>query len=190
MKFMETGIDGLFVTEQEPFTDERGAFARTFCAREFAEHGLETQFVQHSRSMSKRKGTLRGLHFQRPPDGEVKLVSCVSGAIWDVAVDLRSGSQSYGHWRAFELSAENGRQFYIPAGFAHGFQSLTDHAVTHYLISCAYAPGSANGIRFDDSDIGITWPRPVTAISEKDLSWPRLCDSDPADAAQSAQPVF
>ncbi|WP_340107602.1 dTDP-4-dehydrorhamnose 3,5-epimerase [Pikeienuella sp. HZG-20] len=182
MRFIETGIAGLWVTEPEPFTDERGAFARTFCAREFAARGLETDFVQHSRSLSHRKGTLRGLHYQRPPDGEVKLVSCVAGAIWDVAVDLRSGSASYGRWRAFELSARNGRQLYIPAGFAHGFQSLSDDAVTNYLISRAYAPRSARGVRFDDPAIAIAWPAPVAAINEKDRSWPLLCDCGPADA--------
>lgn len=183
MKFMETGIAGLWLTEPQPFTDERGMFARTFCSRTFAAYGLETNFVQHSRSLSYRMGTLRGLHYQRPPDGETKLVSCVFGAIWDVAVDLRCGSPSYGHWRAYELSARNGRALYIPAGFAHGFQSLTDDAATHYLISQAYAPDSACGVRFDDSDIAITWPIPVTAINEKDLAWPLLRDSKPADIA-------
>lgn len=182
MKFRRTGIAGLWLTEPEPFTDARGAFMRTFCARTFAERGLETDFVQHSRSLSHRKGTVRGLHFQRPPDEEVKFVSCVAGAIWDVAVDLRSGSESYGAWRAFELSARNGRQLYIPAGFAHGFQSLSDDAVTNYLISSAYAPGSAGGVRFDDPDLAIAWPAPVTAINEKDLSWPLLRDCAPADA--------
>lgn len=183
MRFCETGIAGLWLTEPEPFVDERGAFWRTFCAREFAMRGLETDFVQHSRSISHRRGTLRGLHYQRPPDGEVKLVSCVAGAIWDVAVDLRSGSESFGRWRAFELSARNGRQLYIPAGFAHGFQSLSDDAATNYLISSAYAPGSARGVRFDDSDIAIAWPAPVAAISEKDLSWPLLRDCGPADVS-------
>ncbi|MEX2519508.1 MAG: dTDP-4-dehydrorhamnose 3,5-epimerase [Paracoccaceae bacterium] len=182
MRFIETGIAGLWLTEPEPFTDERGSFTRTFCAGEFAARGLETDFVQHSRSISYRKGTLRGLHYQRSPYGEAKLVSCVAGAIWDVAVDLRSGSESYGRWRAFELSARNGWQLYIPVGFAHGFQSLSDGAATNYLISRAYTPGSARGVRFDDSDIAIAWPAPVAAINEKDLSWPFLRDSGPADA--------
>lgn len=181
MKFVETGIDDLWLIAPEPFTDERGAFARTFCSREFAARGLETDFVQHSRSLSYCKGTLRGLHFQRPPDGEVKLVSCVAGAIWDVAVDLRSGSDSFGRWRAFELSARNGRQLYIPAGFAHGFQSLSDDAATNYLISRAYAPGSASGVRYDDRDIAIVWPAPIAAINDKDLAWPFLRDTRPAD---------
>ncbi|WP_102109784.1 dTDP-4-dehydrorhamnose 3,5-epimerase [Oceaniglobus roseus] len=183
MKFVESGIEGLWLTEPEPFRDARGSFVRTFCAEVFAARGLETNFVQHSRSTSVGRGTVRGLHFQRPPDAEVKLVSCVAGAIWDVAVDLRSGSPTYGAWRAFELSAANGRQLYIPTGFAHGFQTLTDEAATNYLISSAYAPGSADGLLFDDPDIGITWPAPVTTLSERDRRWPCLRDTIPADIA-------
>lgn len=189
MRFTETGVAGLWLTEPDPFTDERGAFARTFCADTFAARGLAREFVQHSRSLSRRRGTVRGLHFQRPPDDEVKLVSCVAGAIWDVAVDLRGGSATYGRWRAFGLSAANGRQLYIPAGFAHGFQSLTEDAVVNYLISAPYAPDSACGVRFDDPDLSIPWPEPVAAISAKDRSWPRLRDCPPADAVRGAAPA-
>lgn len=174
MRFLETNLADAWLMEPEPIHDERGYFARTYCARDFAERGLETRFVQHSRSFSARKGTLRGMHFQTAPHTEVKIVSCVAGAIYDVIADLRPASATYRAWQGFELSAENGRQLYVPAGFAHGFQTLTDAAELNYLISAFYEPDASTGISYDDPTIGIRWPLPVSVISERDRSWGRL----------------
>ncbi len=174
MRFIETTLADAWLLEPEPIRDERGYFARTFCVREFAERGLQSEFVQHSRSFSAKKGTLRGMHYQTPPHTEVKVVSCVSGAIYDVIVDLRPGSRTYRKWQGFELSAENGRQLYVPAGFAHGFQTLTDDALLNYLISAFYEPSASTGISYDDPSLGITWPLPVSVISERDKSWAPL----------------
>lgn len=172
MRFSMTEIDGLWIVDTERAEDLRGSFARTFCKAEFAAQGLTTEFSQHSMSISFFKHTLRGLHFQSPPDAEVKLVSCVRGAIFDVAVDLRPDSPTYLHWASAILSPENGKQFYIPEGFAHGFQSLADDTAVSYLISAPYVPQSAAGIRYDEPAIGISWPFRPTAISERDKNWP------------------
>jgi dTDP-4-dehydrorhamnose 3,5-epimerase len=174
MRFIETIFAEAWLMEPEPIRDERGYFSRTFCARAFAERGLETQFVQHSRSFSAHKGTLRGMHYQTAPHTEVKIVSCVAGAIYDVIVDLRPNSPTYRAWQGFELSAENGGQLYVPAGFAHGFQTLTDAAELNYLISAFYEASASTGVSHDDPSIGIRWPLPVTVISERDRSWGRL----------------
>lgn len=176
MRFLETKLCGAWLIEAEPVYDERGFFARTFCAREYATRGLTTRFVQNSTSHSKLRGTLRGMHFQRAPHGEVKVVSCLKGAIWDVIIDLRPGSSSYRQWQGFELTAQNRRQLYVPEGFAHGFQTLCDDTEVGYLISAFYAPEAACGVRYDDPAFAIEWPLPVTAISEKDLSWPDFRD--------------
>jgi dTDP-4-dehydrorhamnose 3,5-epimerase len=160
----------------EPTRDNRGFFARTFCVEEFAAHGLEDNFPQHSISFSARKGTLRGMHFQRNPHGEVKLVRCTRGAIWDVIIDIRPDSPTYRGWQGFELSSSNSRQLYIPKGFAHGFQTLSDDVEVSYLISAPYKPESAHGIRYNDPAFGISWPLSVTEISEKDLHWPDFLD--------------
>jgi len=172
MQFRSTKIDGLWIVEPERIDDMRGSFARTFCKQEFKISGLSTDFVQHSLSISKRRHTLRGLHFQTPPHQEVKLVSCVRGAIWDVAVDLRPQSPTYLEWVGAMLSADNGRQFYIPEGFAHGFQSLADDAAVSYLISAPYVATSSSGVRYDEPAIGISWPEEPSVISERDLGWP------------------
>ena len=171
MRFLETKLDGAWLIEPEPIRDSRGYFARTFCVRDFDERGLESRFVQHSRSFSATKGTLRGLHFQTPPHEEVKLVSCVSGAVYDVIVDMRPNSPTYRKWQGFELSADNKRQLYVPAGFAHGFQTLTDDAELNYLISAFYEPAASTGISYDDPALGVTWPLPVSVISDRDRSW-------------------
>jgi dTDP-4-dehydrorhamnose 3,5-epimerase len=172
MQFHPTRLDGAWLIKLTPVKDERGAFVRTFCEREFGERGLETRFVQHSLSVNARKGTLRGMHFQRAPHEEVKLVRCQRGAIWDVIVDLRPGSPSYLQWQGFELSAENGLQLYIPKGFAHGFQTLSDDCEVFYLISAFHAPDAASGLRHDDPRFGIEWPLPVSVMSDKDRAWP------------------
>ena len=162
----------VWIVHLEPARDSRGFFARTFCVDEFAAHGLETSYPQHSISFSVRRGTLRGMHYQREPHSEVKLVRCVKGAIWDVIIDIRPGSPTYRQWQGFELSSMNGHQLYIPKGFAHGFQTLSNDVEVNYLISEPYAPQSADGIRYDDPAFGISWPLAVTEISEKDLHWP------------------
>jgi dTDP-4-dehydrorhamnose 3,5-epimerase len=174
MLFTEAVLSGAWIIETEPVRDSRGAFARTFCEREFAAHGLETRFVQHSSSSNRKAGTLRGLHLQSEPHAEVKLVSCVKGAILDVIVDLRSDSGQFRQWQAVELTETNGRSLYIPKGFAHGFQTLCDDTEVRYLISEFYAPDAASGVRYDDPALGIDWPQPVTVISEKDRAWPDL----------------
>src|SRR5579863_2650470 len=172
MRFEAIALDGAWLIYLEPIQDDRGFFARTFCVNEFRAHGLETEFSQHSISCSLSKGAVRGMHFQREPHSEVKLVRCLSGSIWDVIIDMRSGSPTYRNWRGFELSEANGAQLYIPKGFAHGFQTLTDNASVNYLTSEFYAPNAAAGIRYDDPTFGIKWPLPVSIIADKDLRWP------------------
>jgi dTDP-4-dehydrorhamnose 3,5-epimerase len=172
MLFTKTDLTGAWLIEAAPNRDPRGWFARTFCEREFADHGLETRFVQHSTSQSVSKGTLRGMHFQRAPHAEVKLVRCLKGAIYDVIIDLNPGSPSYRQWRGFELSADNQRQLYVPKGFAHGFQTLQDNVEVAYLISESFAPEAASGVRWDDPAFAIGWPLPVSVMSDKDKVWP------------------
>ncbi len=172
MRFQQTSLADARLIELDAVKDARGAFARTFCEREFAAKGLETRFVQHSLSSNLSKGTLRGMHFQRAPYEEVKLVRCVKGAIWDVILDLRPASPTYLKWQGFELSAANGRQLYIPKGFAHGFQTLEDESEIFYLISEFYEPSASSGVRHDDPRFAIDWPLPVSVISDKDRGWP------------------
>jgi dTDP-4-dehydrorhamnose 3,5-epimerase len=172
MKFNPTMFRDVWLIELEPACDSRGFFARTFCVQEFAAHGLETYYPQHNISLSTTKGTLRGMHFQRAPHGEVKLVRCAKGAIWDVIIDIRPDSPTYRRWLNFELSSTNKYQLYIPKGFAHGFQTLSDNVEVNYLISEPYAPQSANGIRYNDPIFRILWPLEVTEIASKDLEWP------------------
>jgi dTDP-4-dehydrorhamnose 3,5-epimerase len=174
MRFLSTTLADARLIELTPNADERGSFARVYCAREFAAAGLPTEFVQHSVSRNARKGTLRGLHFQAAPHAEDKIVRVGRGAIFDVIVDLRPGSPSYRAWEGFELSASNDRQLYVPKGFAHGFQTLEDDSEIHYLISPFYEPGAGSGVRYDDPAFGIAWPLPVSSISEKDKGWPLL----------------
>ena len=172
MRFEQTNLRDALLIVLDPARDARGYFARTFSVDEFAARGLETSFPQHSISHNARAGTLRGMHFQRDPHGEVKLVRCVKGAIWDVIVDIRTVSPTFGEWQGFDLTDQNDRQLYIPKGFAHGFQTLCDDVVVNYLISEPYAPQSAAGLRHNDAKFSITWPLPVSAISEKDTQWP------------------
>lgn len=172
MKFCETDLAGAWIIEPEPLRDSRGSFVRTFCELEFAARGLHARFVQHSISYSTAKGTLRGMHFQTAPHAEIKVVRCLKGAVLDVIIDLRANSPTLRSWRSFELTAENGRQLYIPQGFAHGFQTLTEAVEVSYLISEFYTPTAAAGVRFDDPAFGIRWPLPIAAISDKDKTWP------------------
>ena len=172
LRFLETRLRDAWLIEPVPVRDKRGSFVRTFCTRAFAAHSLETKFVQHSTSYSARKGTLRGMHFQRPPHGEVKLVSCLAGTIWDVIIDLRPSSPTYRCWQGVELTARARLQLYVPQGFAHGFQTLCDDVEVGYLISEFYAPSAASGVNYNDPAFAIDWPLPVIAISERDAAWP------------------
>lgn len=174
MIFRETRLPGAYLVEIEPRGDDRGLFARTWCRREFADHRLETEFVQSSISVTTLRGTIRGLHYQRPPHGEVKLVSCVRGAIYDVIVDLRPGSPTFRQWLRVEMTGGSHQMLYIPREFAHGFQTLEDDTEVSYMVSAFYAPDAATGVRYDDPALGIDWPMPVTEISERDRAWPLL----------------
>jgi dTDP-4-dehydrorhamnose 3,5-epimerase len=175
--FRPAGLDGAYVLQPEPIADERGFFARAWCREELATHGLSTAIEQCNIAFNEREGTLRGLHFQRSPHGEVKIVRCTAGAIFDVIVDLRPTSPTYLRWVGFELSADNRHALYIPIGLAHGYQTLTDRTEAFYLHSTRYAPGSAGGVRWDDTAFGIEWPGAEHRVmNEKDRSWP---DYDP-----------
>ncbi len=172
MIFTPARLRGLQLLAMERHEDERGWFARSWCARELAAHGLEARLAQVSLSFNRRRGTLRGMHYQRPPHAEAKLVRCIRGAIWDVALDLRPESSTRGQWQAFELSAENGCALFLPKGFAHGFQTLLPDSEVLYHISTFHAPEAAAGVRYDDPAFGISWPLPVAAIAPRDAAWP------------------
>jgi dTDP-4-dehydrorhamnose 3,5-epimerase len=172
MIFESLSLAGAYRISPELIFDERGAFARRFCADEFRAHGLETDLMQRSISFNARAGTLRGMHFQAVPDLETKLVRCTRGAIFDVMVDLRGGSPTYGQWYGEELSADNRLMFYIPKGFAHGFQSLVDDTEVDYEITPAFVWGATAGFRFDDPALAIPWPVADMTISERDWALP------------------
>jgi dTDP-4-dehydrorhamnose 3,5-epimerase len=176
VKFIETPLPGAWVIEPQEIEDERGWFARTFDAGEFSERGLNPDVVQCNASFNHCAGTLRGMHYQAEPHGESKLVRCVKGTILDVAVDLRPDSPTYSDWHGIELSADNRLAFYIPAGLAHGFQTLTDNSEVLYQMGNPYVPEAARGVRWDDPAFGIQWPEPdgERTISEKDASYPDL----------------
>lgn len=168
-------LDGVWCLVPEPAWDNRGYFARCFSREVLAAKGLCVDFPEWSLSYNARRGTLRGLHWQAAPDLEIKLVQCVRGAVFDVAVDLRPDSPGYGKWVALELSAENRRTAYIPAGFAHGFQTLTDGAELLYHISAPFRPASGRGVRWDDPDLAIAWPPAAERIlSDRDAALPTL----------------
>lgn len=171
MKFTETPLKGAFVIEIEPIEDERGFFARTYCEKEFKEHGIEANFVQNNISSNKYKGTLRGIHYQAAPFEEDKLVSCVSGAIFDVIVDIRPESSTCNKWFSVELTQSNKKLLYIPHGFAHGFQTLENNCDVFYQMGSEYMPDAARGIRWDDTTFGIEWPLKIARISDKDAGY-------------------
>jgi len=174
MLFQTTEIPGLVVVRLQRHEDERGSFARLFCQDEFASHGLATTYVQQSLSVTHKAGTLRGMHFQRPPFQETKYIRCIRGAIYDVVADLRPDSPSFRRWQAFELTGQGDLSLHIPAGYAHGFQTLSDDCEVLYQMDVRYRPEAASGFRFDDPAVGISWPRRITVIGEKDLTWPPL----------------
>jgi dTDP-4-dehydrorhamnose 3,5-epimerase len=179
MIFSETRLPGAFVVDLEPLADDRGYFARTFCQREFEAHGLTPLIAQANLSLNHRRGTIRGLHFQYPPNGETKLVRCSRGAILDVIVDLRPESRCYLQHVAIELTASSHRGLYVPARCAHGYQVLEDATEVTYQMGEFYAPEAAAGLRYSDPRLGIAWPLPVVAVSERDRSWPLLADVEP-----------
>ena len=174
MKFHKTRLPGALLIDMERLEDERGFFARTWCRKEFEAQGLNATLVQCNLSSNHRRGTLRGMHYQAPPSGETKLVRCTRGVVYDVIVDLRPASPTYLKWEAFELSAENRRQLFVPEGLAHGFQTLEDDSEVFYQMSEFYAPESARGLRWNDPTVGIEWPLEPSSISEKDSSLPLL----------------
>jgi dTDP-4-dehydrorhamnose 3,5-epimerase len=172
LNFTPLGVAGMLLVEPQRFPDERGFFARTYCAREFAAHGATERFVQSSVSFNRRAGTIRGLHWQEPPHQEAKLIRCVAGAIFDVGVDLRRDSPTYLRHSGVELTAENRLALYIPPGCAHGFQTLRDDTETLYMISAFHEPASGRGARFDDPAFEIAWPLPPTVVLERDRRYP------------------
>jgi dTDP-4-dehydrorhamnose 3,5-epimerase len=170
--FRPTRLKGAFRIELEKFEDDRGFFARTFCQREFAEMGLNPAFVQCNMSVSSPKGVLRGMHYQVAPYEEAKLIRCTRGAIWDVIVDLREGSETFKQWVSEEMTCDNRKMLYIPEGIAHGFLTLSNDTEVLYQMSQFYMPEFARGVRWDDPAFGILWPEKVTVISEKDRNYP------------------
>lgn len=174
MIFTELAIPGVYLVELERRSDSRGFFARTYCEAEFEQHGLASRMVQTNVSYNMLAGTIRGMHRQLDPYGEVKLVRATRGGIYDVAVDMRPGSPTFHHYVGVELTDENHSALYVPNGFAHGYQALTDGCEVLYQVSTGYAAGYEQGYRYDDPLFGIQWPIPVSEISEKDLSWPFL----------------
>jgi dTDP-4-dehydrorhamnose 3,5-epimerase len=171
VRFVPLALSGAFLVEPEPIRDERGFFARTFCRDEFAAHGLHPQLVQCSVSFNTARGTLRGMHYQRKPHEEAKLVRCTMGAIHDVLVDLRPASATFRRWVGVELSAENRHALYIPEGVAHGFLTLADGCEVFYQMAHVFEPESAAGVRWNDPAFGIEWPGEVRVISERDRNY-------------------
>jgi dTDP-4-dehydrorhamnose 3,5-epimerase len=176
MRFEPTTVEGVVEVQLDLLEDERGFFARVWCRDEFADHGLRADFIQENVGFSTAAGTLRGLHFQRAPNEEAKLVRCTAGAVWDLAADLRPASPTYLAWVGVELSAERRNMVFVPEGCAHGYVTLTDDAEVRYLTSQAYAPIAVAGVRYDDEMLGIAWPREIAIVSDQDRSWPPLAN--------------
>ena len=172
MHFTETNIAGAKTVDPTPHQDDRGRFMRAWCAKEFTENGINFVPVQANMGFSVRKGTTRGMHYQIAPALEAKLVRCTRGAIFDVVLDLRPSSPSFGKWFGTELNEQNGRMLYLPEGCGHGYQTLQDDTEMHYMASAYYTPEMARGVRFDDPAFQIRWPLDVTVISEQDRTWP------------------
>jgi len=177
MKFTKTALPGLWVIDLELREDERGFFARTFCENEFSAHGLNTRWPQCNVTLTKTRGMIRGMHFQAIPRAEIRLLRCTAGAIFDVALDVRSNSPTFGKWESFELNSQNRRMLYIPAGFAHGFQCLADNSEIFYQMSEFFFPDLARGVRWNDPTVAIQWPLPDPTLSERDNNLPLLADA-------------
>lgn len=178
MRFREADLPGVIVVELEPHLDARGSFARAFCSSEFEAQGIDGHIEQANLSSSVRAGTVRGLHYQLPPSAETKFVRCVRGALYDVAVDLRRASDTFGQWFGIELTEEDGRGLLVPPGFAHGFQTLVDRTIAFYLVSSAYDRERERGLHHADPAIGIRWPLGVSSLSDRDHAQPRLADAE------------
>jgi dTDP-4-dehydrorhamnose 3,5-epimerase len=174
MNFESTGLNGSYVVDIFPVKDERGWFVRTFCKNEFTKIGHSDEWVQMNHSFTNEAGTIRGMHFQKPPYSETKLIRCIAGNVFDVMIDLRRNSNTFLKWFGIELSAENKKMIFIPGGFAHGFQTLTDNCQLIYHHTAFYKPGFEEGIMYNDKMINVNWPKPVTKISERDNSHPLL----------------
>jgi len=174
MIFSETRLKGAFVIEPERLIDARGFFARTWCKREFEAHGLNSNLVQCNNSFNKKKGTIRGMHYQAKPFEEAKLVRCTKGSIWDVIIDLRTDSPTFKEWFAVKLTAENHKMFYIPESFAHGFQTLEENTEVFYQMFEYYSPEYSRGVRWDDPVFSIKWPEDKIIISDKDRQYPEF----------------
>ena len=171
MKFNETKIKGLYIINTEPKIDERGYLMRIFCEKELKKNGLEFKIVQASQTLTKKKGIIRGMHFQKSPKAEDKIVQCLKGAIYDVAIDLRTDSPTYGKWVVEELRENNKKMFFIPKGFAHGFQSLTNNCEIQYFMSEFYSPKYTSGVCWNDPFFNIKWPIKNPILSKKDKNW-------------------
>ena len=178
MIFTETSLPGAFIIDVEPITDARGFFARWYCTKELADHGLAPVGAQGNLSYNRSPGTVRGMHMQRPPAAEAKLVRCPRGGVLDVIVDTRLGSPTRWQSTSVELTEGNRRALYVPEGFAHGYQTLTADAEVLYQVSEYYSPGHEVGLRYDDPDLGLEWPLPIETVSDKDAAWPLLADID------------
>ncbi len=176
MKFSPTKLAGLWLIELELREDERGFLARTYCEQEFTAHGLNTRWPQCNLTLTKQRGMIRGMHFQAEPKPEIKLIRCAAGAIFDVLVDVRSDSPTFGEWQGFELTAQNHRSLYVPGGFAHGFQCLTENCEVFYQMSEFYHSDLARGLRFNDPQVGIAWPIANPTLSERDRHLPLLAE--------------
>jgi len=173
MKILETPVKGAFLIEPEKMTDDRGYFMRAFCARELQEAGINMPVVQANLAGSRHRGTLRGMHYQTEPHEEGKLVRCIKGSIFDVALDIRTGSGSYGQWYGAELTSSNHNMLYLPPGCAHGYLTLEDNTEVYYLVSEYYSPGAEQGIRWNDPGFSIDWPiKNNLVMSDKDQAWP------------------
>jgi dTDP-4-dehydrorhamnose 3,5-epimerase len=174
MHFAETGLDGAKVIDPCPHEDDRGRFMRAWCARQFSEHGIDFLPVQANMGFSVKKGTVRGMHFQQAPALEAKLVRCTRGSMFDVVLDLRSTSETFGRWYGTELSAKNGRMLFVPEECAHGYQTLEENTEMYYMTSVFYTPSAARGARFDDPFFNIAWPLLATVVSDQDRNWPLM----------------
>ncbi len=186
MRFVATELKDAWMVELDFHRDHRGGFARCFCAREFAERGLNPTVAQCNVSFNPRQGTLRGLHYQLPPAAESKLIRCTRGAVYDVIVDLRPDSPTYRQYFGVELSASNHRALYVPEMFAHAYQTMTDNTEVVYQVGEFYSPGHEKGIRYDDPAFAVEWPLPVNVISDKDSAWPLFADEAEAELRRCA----
>ncbi len=172
MIFLPTKFEHVYIIELEQKLDERGSFIRFYCQEEFAKSGLECNIVQANRSLTRKKGTIRGMHFQKFPKAEDKIIQCLRGVVYDVIIDLRRDALTYGQWMAVELSEQKNKMLFVPKGFAHGFQTLTDNCEMQYCMSEFYSPDHSAGVRWNDQFFNIKWPIEESILSEKDKDWP------------------